>query len=133
MPEIGGYNLTGSTGDISTPSFVGGAVSATPDDSGSGDASGWLSGLGDLFTGVGSAVSATIRAANLPNVPNAGSGWVYNPTTGHYYNPLTGQALTATNTLPSAGLAGALTGSNTFLLLILAGLAFFFFAKRREA
>jgi hypothetical protein len=103
-----------------------------PDDSG-GDASGWLSGLGDLFSGVGAAVSGTLKAANAPSVPSAGSGWVYNSQTGHYYNPLTGQALTATNTLPSAGLAGALTGSNSFLLLILAGFVFFFLAKRREA
>jgi hypothetical protein len=130
MPEIGGYNLAGSTGDVSAITLGGGAVTPTPDDSGGGDASGWLSGLGDLFAGAGSAISATIRASNAPNVPNAGSGWVYNPATGHYYNPLTGQALTATNTLPSAGLAGALTGSNTFLIVILAVVAFFLLRKR---
>lgn len=126
MADSPGYSGVGESPD--TAFFA-----STPDSSGGGDASGWLSGLGDLFAGAGSAISATIRASSAPSVPTAGSGWVYNPTNGHYYNPLTGQALTATNTLPSAGLAGALTGSNSFLLLILAAVAFFFIAKRREA
>lgn len=103
-----------------------------PDSSGGADASGWLSGLGDLFQGLGAGIGAGFKAANSPSVPNAGTGWVYNPANGHYYNPLTGQALTATGTLPSAGLAGALTGSNSFLVLILVAVVGFFLIRRKS-
>lgn len=113
-------------------SQIGSTVAGPTDGSGGADQSGWLSGLGDLFNGVGSAISSGFRAANLPSTPSAGTGWVFNPATGHYYNPLTGQALTATNTLPSAGLAGALTGSNSFLFLIVIGVLAWFLVKRRE-
>jgi hypothetical protein len=92
------------------------------DNSGGADSSGWLSGLGDLFSGIGSAVSSGLKASNVPSV-NPGSGWVYNKTTGNYYNPVTGQALTATGTLSSAGaFSGALNGSNGLFLILLVGL-----------
>jgi hypothetical protein len=118
-----------TTADINAynASFAGSAPIAGAD-SGGGDSSGWLSGLGDLFAGVGSAVSAGIKASNVPsgNVP---SGWAYNPATGTYYNPATGQSLTATGTLTS--LPGFVGGSsNIFLYLILAVVAFFLLRKK---
>ena len=113
-----------------TPVFAAPPVTpaaATPDDS---DTSGWLSGMGDLFAGVGTAISSGLRAANAPNV-QPGSGFVFNPSTGQYYNPVTGQALTATGNLTSAGaLPGLFGGNNSLLIIALALLAFMFFRKR---
>lgn len=107
-----------------------GTVQAGADSSGS-DSSGWLSGLGDLFQGIGTAVASGLAASNVPKNPTIGSGWVFNPTTGGYYNPATGQALTATGTLTSAaGFTGAVTGQSSFLLLALvAVVAFLLFRK----
>lgn len=117
------------------PSIIGadyasqvGAVSGGDD--GNNDSSGWLSGLGDLFAGVGSAVSSGLRASNAPQ-GNPGSGFVFNPATGQYYNPVTGQALTATGTLTSAGMSGSLFSSNSTVMLLLLGLiAFLAFRKK---
>lgn len=115
------------------PSVIAASGGITGGDDGGNDTSGWLSGLGDLFQGVGSAVSSGLRAANAPN-NNPGSGFVFNPTTGQYYNPVTGQALTATGTLTSAGMSGSLFSSNgNLILLALAFLAFLAFRKRRTA
>jgi hypothetical protein len=106
------------------------SVVAGEDSSGS-NSSGWLSGLGDLFQGIGTAVSSGLAASNIPKLPNAGGGWVFNPTTGQYYNPATGQALTATGTLTSAaGFTGAVTGQSSFLLLALVGLVAFFLIRK---
>lgn len=106
-------------------------VVAGADPSTGSDSSGWLSGLGDLFQGIGTAVSSGLAASNIPKLPNAGGGWVYNPATGGYYNPATGQALTATGTLTSAaGFTGAVTGQSSFLLLALVALVAFFIIKR---
>lgn len=101
-----------------------------PDSSGS-DSSGWLSGLGDLFQGIGSAVSSGLAASNVPKLPTVGGGWVYNPATGQYYNPATGQALTSTGTLTSAaGFTGAVTGQSSFILLALVGLVAFMLLRK---
>ena len=106
-------------------------VSPGADPSSGSDTSGWLSGLGDLFQGIGTAVSSGLAASNIPKLPNAGGGWVFNPTTGQYYNPATGQALTATGTLTSAaGFTGAVTGQSSFLLLALVGLVAFFLLRK---
>jgi hypothetical protein len=101
-------------------------------DDGSNDSSGFLSGLGDLFSGVGTAVASGLKAANTPQ-NNATSGWVYNPATGTYINPITGQALTATGSLTSAGLSSLnLLGGNSSLLvlLVLGIIAIFAFRNR---
>jgi len=105
-------------------------LTAGPDNSGS-DTSGILSGLGDLFAGIGSAVGSGLAASNLHQLPTASSGWAYNPATGQYYNPVTGQALTATGTLPSAASFFGGGSSNFLIIALLAVLAFFLF-KRRE-
>lgn len=67
--------------------------STVPADSGadiSAGSSGWLSGLGGVFTSIGTAVSNTYRAVTTPTMPQAP---VYNPQTGAYtvFNPTTGQ------------------------------------------
>jgi hypothetical protein len=106
------------------------------DDSSSGDgnggsSSGWLSGLGDLFAGIGAGVGAGIQGSNMPTPPRAPSGWVFNQSTGQYYNPSTGQALTATGTLPSMGGFNLGLGNNSgVMLLIVAVIAFLFLRKR---
>ena len=101
------------------------------EDSSGSDSSGWLSGLGDLFAGVGKAVSSGLAASNVPKLPTVGGGWIYNPTTGGYYNPATGQALTATGTLTSAaGFTGAVTGQSSFILLALVGLVVFLLVRK---
>ena len=93
--------------------------------------SGFLSGLGDLFQGVGAGVGAGIQASNIPNVPRAGTGWQWNPTTGTYYNPATGQTMTATGTITSLGGLGAgLTGNTGLILVALGVIAFLVFRKR---
>lgn len=121
------YPLFDSSGNAIPPPTV--DATSTSSDSSGGDASGWLSGLGDLFQGVGSAVSSGLRAANAPNVPSA-SGWVFNPATGQYYNAATGQALTSTGTLPSGGI---FTGSSSNLFVIaLIGLAAIFLLRKKE-
>lgn len=108
-----------------------GTVVAGEDPSSGSDSSGWLSGLGDLFAGVGKAVSSGLAASNVPKLPNVGGGWIYNPATNGYYNPATGQALTSTGTLTSAaGFTGAVTGQSSFLLLALVALVAFFIIKR---
>jgi len=121
--------VTGYSPD--TLAMSGGGV--TGGDDGGNDSSGWLSGMGDLFQGIGSAVSSGLRAANAPS-GSPGSGFVFNPATGQYYNPVTGQALTATGTLTSAGAAGSLFSSNsTLMLILLAAVAFLAFRKPRAA
>lgn len=105
-------------------------VTPGPDTSGS-DSSGWLSGLGDLFQGIGSAVASGLAASNVPKLPTVGGGWVYNPATGGYYNPATGQALTSTGTLTSAaGFTGAVTGQSSFILLALVALVAFLLIRK---
>jgi hypothetical protein len=89
--------------------------SSSPDGIGS---SGFLSGLGDLFAGIGSGVGAGIAGSNVPKVPTAGSGWQWNAATGTYYNPVTGQTMTATGTVPSLGTLGAGITGNSGLLII---------------
>ena len=118
------YPLFDSSGNSIPPPTV--DVTSGSDSSGA-DTSGWLSGLGDLFAGVGTAVSSGLKAANTPNVPSA-SGWVFNPATGQYYNAITGQALTSTGTLPSAGIFSG-GSSNTIVLIIIAIAAFFLLKK----
>ena len=104
----------------------------TSGSSGGSDQSGWLTGLTGLFSGVGSAISSGLIAANLPTSPTVGSGWVFNPATGQYYNPTTGQALTSTGTLTSAGgFAGAISGQSTILLILVAVVAVIFLARGR--
>ena len=103
-------------------------VVAGPDSSGN-DSSGWLSGLGDLFSSVASGVSTGLRAANFPNVPSAGSGWVFNPATNSYVNPITGQSLTSTGTLTSAGLGTAFGQSGLLTILLIGALIFLFLRK----
>lgn len=113
--------------------FSGGSSVSFQDTSSSpnGDSSsGWMSGLGDLFAGVGAGVGAGIQASNLPHVPAVGSGWQYNPATGAYYNPLTGQSLTSTGTIPSLGGLGAgISGGSGLMLILLAVVAFLLFRK----
>lgn len=100
-------------------------------DSSGSDSSGWLSGLGDLFQGIGTAVASGLSASNVPKLPTVGGGWIYNPTTGGYYNPATGQALTSTGTLTSAaGFTGAVTGQSSFILLALVALVAFMLIKK---
>lgn len=83
------------------------------------DTSGFLSGLGDLFQGIGAGIGSGLKGANIPTA-TVPSGWVYNAATGSYYNPATGQALTSTGTLTSVpGFAG-LTGSSTSMLFLVA-------------
>jgi hypothetical protein len=99
-------------------------------DSGGNDSSGWLSGLGDLFSGVGSAVATGLKASQVRNVQPS-SGFVFNPTTGQYYNPVTGQALTSTGSLTSAGLGGSLFSNNsTLMIILLAVIAFLAFRHK---
>jgi hypothetical protein len=86
----------------------------------------FLSGLGNLFSGIGSAVGIGLKASNTPT---PGSGWVYNPATGLYTNPATGQVMTATGTITSAGGLAGLTGS-PITLLLLAGLGYILLRKR---
>ena len=113
--------------DVSGGASAAGGSGSTPSDGSSNDSSGWLSGLGDLFQGIGTAVSSGLRASNIPSVPSA-SGWVYNPATQQYYNPATGQALTSTGALPSAGI---FTGSNSnIVVILLIGLAALFLLRR---
>lgn len=104
-----------------------GAVSSGDD--GNNDSSGWLSGLGDLFSGVGTAVAAGLKASNVPNA-QPGSGFVYNPATGQYYNPVTGQALTSTGTLTSAGGLSSIGSNSTFILIALALIGFLLIRRR---
>jgi hypothetical protein len=101
------------------------------DSSGGSDVSGWLSGLGDLFAGVGSAVASGLHAANVPKA-TVPSGWVYNQATGNYYNPATGQALTSTGTLTSVpGFVGNLTGGNSLIFILIIGiLGYIFFVRK---
>lgn len=102
---------------------------ATPDDS----SNGFLSGMSDLFNSIGSGVAAGIKASNVPTIPTAGSGWVYNPATGGYYNPLTGQQLTSTGTITSQGLTSGLTGllgGSSAILVLLAVVLVFMFRKK---
>ena len=105
-----------------------GNTSAAP----SGDsASGFLSGLGDVFQGIGAGVGAGLKAANTPNVPGAGSGWIYNPATGTYTNQY-GQTLTATGTIPSLGnLSAMFSGSSGIFMLALVGLGAYFILRKR--
>lgn len=117
------YPLFDASGNAIAPP----GVSAGADSSGT-DSSGWLSGLGDLFSGVGTAVSSGLKAANTPNVPVA-SGWAYNPVTQQYYNAITGQALTSTGSLTSAGIFTG-SSSNTFILILLAALAFILLRRK---
>jgi hypothetical protein len=106
-------------------------IQDTSGDPSGSSSSGWLSGLSDVFAGIGAGVGAGIAASNLPKVPTAGSGFVWNPTTGTYFNPQTGQSLTATGTLPSLGSLGAgLTGNTGIILVILAIVAFVMLRKR---
>lgn len=105
-------------------------TSSAPD---GGDSSGWLSGLGDLFQGIGAGIGSGIQASNLPKVPTAGSGWVFNAATGTYVNPITGQALTATGAVPSLGSLGSgLTSltSNPILLIGLIVVGFLLLRKK---
>lgn len=114
--------------------FGGGGSSVTFQDTSSdisGDSSsGFLSGLGDLFAGIGAGVGAGIAGSNIPKLPTAGSGWVFNPTTGTYVNPVTGQSLTSTGTIPSLGGFSSITGNSTFLLIALAVIAFLLLRKK---
>ena len=127
---MGGFSSAIGSIDLSGGTAIGAGVGPVSPDSGGTDFSGILSGLSGLFGTIGSGVSAGFRAANLGNTPTAGTGWVYNPSTGQYYNPLTGQALTSTGTLTSAGLLPGFGGNSSFILIILAVIAFFAFRKR---
>ena len=128
------YPLFDSSGNaIAPPGISGGADAAgatgagCDGSSGGTDTSGWLSGMGSLFSGIGTAISSGLKAANTHNVPTA-SGWVFNPATGQYYNALTGQAMTSTGALTSGGI---FTGSNTNLIVVaLVVLAAIFLMKR---
>lgn len=114
MPSIGDLIDSGVLQGGSVTS--GGPTAAPISDSGdTGDWGGYLSGLGDLFQGLGAGIASGIKASNSPTI-NPSSGWVYNAATGNYINPATGQAMTATGTLPSAGGLGALTSSPVLLL-----------------
>jgi hypothetical protein len=107
------------------------STTGSADTSSGSDASSWLSGLGDLFAGVGSGIAAGFKATSSPKA-NIPSGWVYNPANGNYYNPATGQALTSTGTLTSVpGLLGNLTGGNSFVFLILIGVLVYLFVRHR--
>lgn len=114
--------------------FGGGSNVSFQDTSSSpaGDSSsGWLSGLGDLFSGIGAGVGAGIQGANLPRMPAASSGWQFNPATGAYFNPMTGQSLTSTGTIPSlGGLAAGITSNSTFMLLLIGVVAFLLLRKK---
>lgn len=115
-----GAYAAGSLSDLSD-------INVTATDTSSNDSSGWLSGMGDLFQGIGSAIGSGLAASNIPK-PATATGWVYNPATGQYYNSATGQALTSTGALPSAGI---FTGSNSnFIVLLLIGIAAFFLLSR---
>lgn len=94
------------------------------------DASGWLSGLGDLFAGIGTAVATNLKAVNAPTPSGPGSGWVYNPVTQQYHNAITGQALTSTGTLTSAGLGGSLLGGGSLTFLLLAFIGWLLFRHK---
>lgn len=80
----------------------GGGVTPPPDNSGdSGDNSGWLSGLGDLFSGIGNAVATGIKASNTPQ-------------------PVLFPPRTSTGLLPTAtgsGLNGLLSSPLTLILI----------------
>jgi hypothetical protein len=117
------YADTGAT----LPSGGTTTVAIPSGDSSGSDSSGWLSGLGDLFQGIGTAVSSSLKAANAPTLPSPGSGWVWNPATQQYYDSATGRALTSTGTLTSAGSLG---GSNGVFWIILAAVAFILFRKK---
>lgn len=115
-----GAYAAGSLSDLSD-------ISVTATDTSSNDSSGWLSGMGDLFQGIGSAIGSGLAATNVPK-PAMATGWVFNPATGQYYNSATGQALTSTGTLPSAGI---FTGSNSnFIILLVIAVAAFFLLRR---
>ena len=110
--------------------ILGGDSNSNPSGS---SASGFLSGLGDLFAGIGQGVGAGIRASNIPKVPTATSGWQWNPTTGTYYNPTTGQSMTATGTITSLGSLGAgLTGNSGTLILLALGVVAFLVLRKKE-
>jgi hypothetical protein len=98
-------------------------------DNSGGSSSGWLSGLGDLFAGIGQGVGAGIAGSNIQKLPVAGSGWQYNPATGLYVNPVTGQSLTATGTIPSVAGLGASLGGSGMTLILLAVVAFLVLRK----
>lgn len=107
-------------GVFSAPPPPPGVAAPASSDSGSGsDNSGWLTGLGDLFSGVGNIVVSGIRAANTPAPAAIPSGWTYNPATAQYHNAQ-GQAVTATGTLTSAGLSN----NSSLIWVVLAFLAF---------
>jgi hypothetical protein len=122
-PDYG--NLSAYESSSSSPSPI---VPASVSGGSGSSNSGWLSGLADIFQSVGSGIGAGLRGANVPSV-NPGSGWVYNSATGQYYNPVTGQALTATGTLPSAGISSSFL-SNPIILIFIAIVAFLFLRKR---
>lgn len=120
------YDEAGNLVSTASPAPAATVVAGAGSDG--GDSSGWLSGLGDLFQGIGAGIGSGLRAANVPT-PSIPSGWVYNPSTGGYYNPATGQALTSTGTLTSqAGLVGGL-GSNSFLIIVIVVVAFLIFKR----
>lgn len=125
---LASLGITTANIDTYNASFASAPPIAGADTSG-GDSSGWLSGLGDLFSGIGAGVAAGIKASNIPSaaVP---SGWVYNQTTGAYYNPATGQALTATGSLTSLPGLASFGSGNTFIYLILAVVAYFLLRKK---
>jgi hypothetical protein len=107
------------------------STTGSVDTSGGSDASSWLSGLGDLFAGVGSGIAAGFKATSSPKA-NIPTGWVYNPANGNYYNPATGQALTSTGTLTSVpGFLGNLTSGPSFVFLILIGVVVYLFMRHR--
>jgi hypothetical protein len=108
-------------GVFSTPPPPPGVAAPASSEGGGSDSSGWLTGLGDLFQGIGSVVISGIQASNAPAAPTPGSGWVYNPTTGTYHDPATGRALTSTGTLTSAGASNWFSNPIVIFLAVLLG------------
>ena len=111
-----GAGMTFPLYDASGAATVAGGLNSGYDPNSGTDSSGWLTGLGALFSGVGNAVSSGLRASNTPT-PAFNTGWIFNPATQQYYNAATGQALTSTGSLTSGGI---FTGSSSNMLILVA-------------